>query len=96
MSTYWGFMCTQCKKDDGRSIAETWFNRMPEIAKLCYQVWPHVKAIRELDPDGRIDLRVFGDYGDTDVWDFLAMHYDHGVWLADEYGRWFDVSEEVE
>lgn len=89
MSTEWGFACKQCKNEDGYPIQDTWFSRRPELVQLCYKAWPHAKAIHELDPDGYINLSVFGDCGETDIWDFLATHYEHGLWQANEYGtRW--------
>lgn len=87
MSTEWGFSCKQCKDDQGKPIAKTWFNRRPELVQLAFNVWPYVNIIRHWDKDEMILIQVGGQYGVTEIWDFMAKHYGHGLDLVDEYGR---------
>lgn len=82
MSKYWGYRCTK----DG-AMSDTWFNRGEHILRNCVQCWPLIKEIRRKNSSGYIEVHILGHgHCDSEVWDFLEEHYEHGLELLNEYG----------
>jgi hypothetical protein len=83
MSTYWGYRC----KQDG-IISDTWFNHGEQILRCYAECWPLIRQISEKDKCGYIEVTIMAHaHVNSEIFEFLHDHYEHGVELYNEYDR---------
>lgn len=92
MSTYWGYLC----RDDG-DASPCWLNRGQDVLRGIAAAWPHIKALREADTAGYIDVSVMGGRGwaEPSPIEWLQAHDGHTIVLESEYGDEAPLAEDV-
>lgn len=83
MSCEYGYHCKQCNVS-----TDTWINRGQEVLSMYVHFWPVIHQMYNVS-NGYLEVELMGYRWITDkLYIFLEEHYEHGVELEDEYGKY--------
>lgn len=85
MSTHFGVYCTSCESGSGTS-----WNHGEFIIQAMLKALPHIKAAKDADTSGLLEIRFLGD--DSQVLEWALDHWKHHEALVpkDEYGDLYE------